>query len=41
MLWGILKLIIREAPMKKMTIRRKSTQRLMSSARRIWFEWCW
>ncbi|MER6576921.1 hypothetical protein [Nonomuraea sp. NPDC001023] len=30
-----------EAPMKKMTIRRKSTQRLMSGARRLWIEWCW
>ncbi|MEU1390434.1 MULTISPECIES: hypothetical protein [unclassified Nonomuraea] len=39
---GILKWITpREAPMKKMTIRRKSTQRLMSGARRLWIEWCW
>ncbi|GAA0951933.1 hypothetical protein GCM10009560_73190 [Nonomuraea longicatena] len=39
---GILKWITpREAPMKKMTIRRKSTQRLLSSARRLWVEWCW
>ncbi|MGW4791552.1 hypothetical protein ACWEPC_03910 [Nonomuraea sp. NPDC004297] len=38
---GILKWITREASMKKMTIRRKRTQRLMSSARRLWIEWCW
>ncbi|MEU8323545.1 hypothetical protein AB0C33_34710 [Nonomuraea sp. NPDC048881] len=39
---GILKWITPwEAPMKKMTIRRKSTQRLMAGARRLWIEWCW
>ncbi|WP_157744537.1 hypothetical protein [Micromonospora viridifaciens] len=33
--------IATEVPVKKMTIRRRSTLRLLSGARRLWIEWCW
>jgi hypothetical protein len=38
---GSPKWITTEVPVKKMTVRRTSSLRLLSGARRLWIEWCW
>ncbi|SCF35146.1 hypothetical protein GA0070563_109111 [Micromonospora carbonacea] len=34
-------MVTMEVHMRKMTVRRTSTLRLLSGARRLWIEWCW